>query len=175
MDKQGGEKIRFARIWKSLAAYALIAAAVCLAFQTIFLLAIVPSESMEDTIAPGDIVFCTRYDRGQVERYDIVVIRAGSGYYIKRVAGMPGETVEIKDGKVYADGEALDEPFIKEEMDPSGDGVYQVPEGHYFLLGDNRNHSLDSRFWDDPYVSEERIAGHARAVVFPLSHFCMLP
>ena len=88
--------------------------------------------------------------------------------FIKRIIGMPGETVEIKDGKVYINGseEPLKDSFTPET--PVGDyGPYTVPEDSYFVLGDNRNYSRDSRFWNNPYVAEDKILGKAVLRYFP--------
>ena len=104
----------------------------------------IPSESMENTIMTGDRIFGNRlaYLLGDPERYDIVIFRYPddeSQLFIKRVIGLPGETVEIIDGKVYIDGSEtpLDDSFTPET--PTGNyGPYTVPEGCYFMLGDNR-------------------------------------
>ena len=131
----------------------------------------IPSESMENTIMTGDRIFGNRlaYLLGDPERYDIVIFRYPddeSQLFIKRVIGLPGETVEIIDGKVYIDGSEtpLDDSFTPET--PTGNyGPYTVPEGCYFMLGDNRNNSRDSRFWQNPYVEED--SGKSRAEIFP--------
>ncbi len=121
----------------------------------------VPTGSMESTIMTGDRVIATRYSYwfSSPKRGDIVVFEYPddpSQYYVKRVAGLPGDTVEILDGIVYINGEVLDEPYLKET--PYGDyGPYSVPEDSYFMLGDNRNYSEDSRYWDNTYVSEDAI------------------
>ena len=122
----------------------------------------IPSESMEQTIMTGDRVFGNRlaYVFGEPERYDIIIF--------KRIIGMPGETVEMKDGKVYINGseEPLKDSFTPET--PVGDyGPYTVPEDSYFVLGDNRNYSRDSRFWNNPYVAEDKILGKAVLRYFP--------
>ena len=130
----------------------------------------IPSESMENTIMTGDRIFGNRlaYLLGDPERYDIVIFRYPddeSQLFIKRVIGLPGETVEIIDGKVYIDGSEtpLDDSFTPET--PTGNyGPYTVPEGCYFMLGDNRNNSRDSRFWQNPYVED---SGKSRAEIFP--------
>lgn len=159
--------------YRSLILYILTCLLAVLVFRKVFLIAVVPTGSMEDTIKEQDFVFCTRYDAEQPKRYDIMVfqIEGEENYYIKRVIGLPGETITVRDGEVYADGVQLENSFLKEEMTPGlGDGTYKVPEGCYFFLGDNRNQSLDSRFWDDPYVEEKNLVAQARAVIYPFGH-----
>ena len=70
----------------------------------------------------------------------------GHNIWVKRVIGKPGDKLEFHDGHVYRNGEKLDEPYINEPMEFSMDGSYTVPEGDVFVMGDNRNHSSDSRF-----------------------------
>ena len=133
----------------------------------------IPSESMEQTIMTGDRVFGNRlaYVFGDPERYDIIIFKYPDNekeLFIKRIIVMPGETVEIKDGKVYINGskEPLKDSFTPET--PVGDyGPYTVPENSYFVLGDNRNYSKDSRFWNNPYVAEDKILGKAVLKYFP--------
>ena len=88
--------------------------------------------------------------------------------HIRRVIGLPGETVEIKDGKVYIDGSetALDDSFIPEKMQGSF-GPYTVPDNCYFMLGDNRNDSKDSRFWKNTFVRFDQIVGKAVVRYYP--------
>ena len=105
------------------------------------------------------------------ERFDIVIFKYPddeSQLFIKRVIGLPGETVEIKDGKVYIDGSEtpLDDSFIPETMKGSF-GPYQVPEDCYFMLGDNRNNSKDSRYWKNTYVRFDQIVGKAVIRYYP--------
>lgn len=164
-------------IWKELWEYIkmIIFVVVVVLIVNNFLLinARVPSESMEKTIMTGDRFFGNRlaYLFDAPERFDIVVFKYPddeSQLFVKRVIGLPGETVEIKDGKVYINGSEtpLDDSFTPET--PTGDyGPYVVPEGSYFMLGDNRNHSGDSRFWKQPYVEKEKIVGKAIFRYFP--------
>ncbi len=151
-------------------------------FATAFVLAIlinkfvilneeIPSGSMENTIMTGDKVLTFRlaYLFGEPERGDIVVFPFPddeSVDYIKRIIGLPGETVVIKDGQVFIDNseEPLDEPYVKEEWDEEGDGdnyTFTVPEDSYFMMGDNRRDSMDSRYWENSFVSEDKIKSKA--------------
>lgn len=130
---------------------------------------------MEGTIRTGDFVLGTRYDigEGDIERYDILVFALPDEpdtVYIKRVIGLPGETVVVCDGSVYADGVRLDDSFVKNPMNTKGDGTYVVPDGCYFVMGDNRNQSDDSRFWTEKYVPVENVEGKAKFIVFPFKN-----
>lgn len=173
MKKIKRELLRF------LTLYLILLAIFIFVFKNILIITLVPSGSMEGTIMTGDIVFGTRYDvktEDEIERYDILIFVPPDNpdnqdlTYIKRVIGLPGETIEVKEGKVYADGVELDDSFIKNPMNRKGDGIYKVPEGCYFFMGDNRNQSRDSRFWMEKYVSIENIQGKARSIIFPFSH-----
>ena len=80
--------------------------------------------------------------------------------YIKRVIGLPGETVEIKNASIYIDGQKLEEDYLKEEWIVRNDGyTFEVPEGCYLMLGDNRNNSLDARYWATEAVKDFSAAG----------------
>lgn len=121
----------------------------------------VPTGSMEHTIEVDDCILGLQlaYLFGGPERGDIVIFPYPDNpevTYVKRVIGLPGETVEIKNGAVYIDGEPIKEPYLKEAM--KGEyGPYVVPEGCYFMLGDNRNSSQDSRKWTNTFLKEEDI------------------
>ncbi len=125
----------------------------------------VPTGSMESTVMTNDRVFAFRlsYLLEEQKRGDIVVFPFPddeSVNYLKRIIGLPGETIEIIDGKVYINNskEPLKEDYLKET--PTGTyGPYEVPDDSYFMLGDNRNVSLDSRYWDNTYVKKDKIMG----------------
>lgn len=137
--------------------------------------AVIPSASMEDTIMTGDRIFGSRlsYEFGEPQRGDIAIFKFPddeSQLYIKRVIGLPGDKVQIIDGKVYInDSETpLDEPYLPET--PEGDyGPYYVPEDSYFMLGDNRNWSKDSRFWQNTYVKKEKVLAKAIFRYYPFN------
>ena len=131
--------------------------------------------SMQDTIMKGDRVLGNRlaYIKDDPERYDIVIFKYPddpSKIFIKRVIGLPGETVTVKDGKIYIDGKEQTQAvsFCPEEMAGSF-GPYEVPEDSYFVMGDNRNNSLDSRYWDNTYVKKEAILAKAGFRYWPLN------
>lgn len=135
----------------------------------------IPSGSMEDTIMPGDRVVGNRlaYLTHEPERFDIIIFRYPddeSQLFIKRVIGLPGETVEIRDGKIYINGSStpLKDVKTKEPMEGSF-GPYKVPEDCYFVMGDNRNNSKDSRYWIHTFVTDDEILGKAVFKYWPLS------
>ncbi len=125
----------------------------------------VPTGSMENTIMAGDRVVALRtaYWFDEPEQGDVAIFKypddpTGETLYVKRVIGEPGDTVVIKDGDVYVNEELMDEPYIREKTIGSY-GPFLVPEDCYFMMGDNRNHSLDSRFWTNTFVEEEEMLG----------------
>lgn len=154
-----------------------IVAAIVIAFvinKFILVNAVVPTGSMETTIMSGDRMYGNRlaYLKDDPERGDIVIFKAPddeSQLYVKRVIGLPGDTVNIVDGKVYINdsAEPLDESGYL-NVEPLGSfGPYNVPEGAYFVMGDNRNNSLDARFWTNTYLYRDKILGKAWFRYYP--------
>ena len=86
-------------------------------------------------------------------------IKATLTQFVKRIIGLPGDTVTINNGFVYVNNVLLNEPYLNGITTNTGDGDYKVPDGHYFMLGDNRNNSSDSRKWINKYVPQEDILG----------------
>lgn len=129
----------------------------------VVLLGSVPTSSMEPAIPVGTYCVLNRnaYTWELPKRGDIVAFRlpdCREMEYIKRIVGLPGESVEIVNGYVFVDGQELDEPYVV-YRDTVSFGPFEVPEGHYFMLGDNRPDSNDSRKWLHPYVPAEDIMG----------------
>ncbi len=134
----------------------------------------VPSASMENTIMTNDRLIANRlaYVFDEPERGDVVVFEAPDEpdkLFIKRVIGIPGDTIQIHDGLLYLNNELQEETYIKEDMVGSF-GPYTVPEDSYFMLGDNRNNSLDARYWRNTYVPEDTILGKAMFTYYPEIH-----
>lgn len=128
--------------------------------------------SMSPTLTNGDIVAAMRY--GSYERGDIVAFYYNEQILVKRIIGLPGEMVDIDaDGNVSIDGEPLDEPYLTEKSLGECDIElpYQVPEGRYFVMGDNRGVSSDSRSSQVGCIAEERIIGELIFTLWPLSEF----
>ena len=147
----------------------------------------VPTPSMANTVHAGDRVLIDRvlYGHRDIQRGDIVVFHGGpmvdNQVLLKRVVGVPGDVLVARDGRLLVNGESPDEPYIREvaghpettEPGPGGPGApwslqqpYTVPDDQYFVLGDNRTDSFDSRFWGP--ISRDVIMGRAMVVYWPL-------
>lgn len=133
----------------------------------------VPSGSMENTIMTDDRIIGSRlaYLFSDPKRGDIIIFKFPDDediLFVKRVIGLPGETVMIIDGKVYIDGSEtpLDEPYLKEKMEGSF-GPYEVPANSFFVMGDNRNWSQDARRWVNTYVTKDKIIAKVLFRYFP--------
>ncbi len=131
----------------------------------------VPSSSMETTVMAGDRIFINRlsYVFEEPQRGDIVTFiypDDGETLYLKRVMGLPGETIQGKGGVIYIDGKPLEKDFTQ-EISYDDFGPYTVPEDCFFMMGDNRNDSWDSRYWKHTFVEKEDIVGKAVVSYFP--------
>jgi signal peptidase I len=131
--------------------------------------------SMEPTVVQGEVIFVNKlaYKFGEVKRGDIVTFHFPLDPeidYIKRAIGLPGDEVSINGGKVYVNGIELVEPYLHGIT--SGDDAWIVPDGMYFVMGDNRMDSADSRNWG--FVPQEDLIGKALAVYWPVTHIRVL-
>ena len=144
----------------------------------------VSQSSMESTLSSGDQLFVDKlsYRFREPERFDIIVFPlrgTADTYYIKRIIGLPGATVQIgQDGSIYIDGERLEESYGREVIDPQHLGLaaepIQLDEDEYFVMGDNRNGSEDSRFQDVANIKREDIVGRAWVRIYPFDEICVL-
>jgi len=198
-EKRGGGALHFLKEPPVLIALALGIACLIKAFlvQAFY----IPSASMEPTLMIGDRVFVNKlvYDLGDIHRGDVIVFQnphpgavpdrgpitgflhwLGEGVglaqpededFIKRVIGLPGGTIEIRNNVVYIDGEPIDEPYLTDEAKAQNGNFppTQVPEGSLFVMGDNRGDSADSRFGLG-FVPEDKVIGRAFVIIWPPSN-----
>lgn len=133
--------------------------------------------SMMPTLKEGELalVYKMAYEWGKPKRGDIVIFPHNTSFtkedYVKRVIGLPGDSVEIKAGELYINGAKINEPYVAEPM--RYEGTWQVPPNNLFVLGDNRNHSLDSHDWG--YVPLDIVVGRAVMVYWPIQEIKLLP
>ena len=138
----------------------------------------VEGSSMYPTLEDKDNLIADKlsYRFNEPERFDIVVFPykyKKHTHYIKRIIGLPGETVQIKDGKIYIDGELLDENYGAETINDPGRAAEPIVlgEDEYFVMGDNRNHSSDSRYEDVGNIKKSDLTGRAWVRIFPFRKF----
>ncbi len=126
--------------------------------------------SMNNTLYDKDIMLLDKisYRFKDIERFDIVVIKKDKEYLIKRVIGLPLENVEYKDNKLYINDKIVEENFLhKDTSDYKLEEV--IPDGYYFVVGDNRPESLDSRYFG--LIKKNEILGKTNLVIFPFNRF----
>lgn len=150
-------------------------------FLFIYLLILQPHKikgaSMHPNFPDGEYLLTDKvsYRFGEPKRGDVIVFKAPTGNgdeFIKRIIGLPGEKVSVKNGKVYINENALEEKYLDASVLTSAGYFLQedqsatVPEGEYFVLGDNRPHSSDSRAWG--FIAKKKITGRAWLIYWPL-------
>ena len=168
-------------LWKDILS-TLLHLALLVGFVIFFLTCIgqrveVDGNSMEDTLHNHDqlIVDCFTYRFLHApERQDIVVFRLKDDpgtFYVKRVIGLPGETVRIKNSVIYINGEAIDDPYATQKTFPAGsaEDLIVLGEDEYFVMGDNRNNSLDSRY-SLGSVKRSQFVGRAWVRIWPFEN-----
>ncbi len=168
------EAIAHRRAWlkavRGTVATLLVVAAAAVLIATLFLPVLqISGTSMEPTLSDGDVVVLVK--GGSYERGDLVSVAYENKYLIKRIVGLPGDTIQIAaDGTVYVNGAELDEPYVTDKALGECDVTfpYQVPDGKYFVMGDHRSTSVDSRSSVIGSVSSEQIVGHVVLRVWPL-------
>lgn len=163
------------RIQREVISWVWVIAAFTFIEGTLVQARVIPSGSMEDTVLIGDHLIVSRigYDAGvpftnwhvplwrNPKRQQVVVFRPpipGAPDYIKRVIGIPGDVVEIRQGVVWINGRPLNEPYLRERPNPFDNrGPWNVPTDSYFMMGDNRGNSSDSRVWG--FVPRQNLIG----------------
>lgn len=139
----------------------------------------VDGESMSNTLHTGDnlLVEKVSYHFKDPKRYDIIVFHPkgtdAEKYYVKRIYGLPGETIQIIDNQIYINGEAIADDYAKEGIDDPGiaDEPITLADDEYFVLGDNRGGSTDSRDSDLGPIKKKSIAGHVILRIWPFNQF----
>ena len=151
----------------------LCAIVIALVFNNFIIVnASVPSSSMESTIMKGDKISGNRlsYKFSEPERGDIIIFKFPDNEeenYIKRIIGLPGDIIEITNGIVYINGEALDESYLPAHPYMEDFPATVVPDDSYFMMGDNRLNSKDSRYWNNKFVSKDKILAKAIFIYSP--------
>ena len=153
---------------KGLIPYAVILLLVVIIRSFIVTPVIVSGTSMYDTLNDGDILLLEKFDKNY-ERFDIIIFDYNNTKLVKRVIGLPGEHIEYKDGKLYINGNLVDEEFSSITSDFTLEylGYEIIPEGYYFVLGDNRNLSSDSRVLG--LIKSDSINGKAIFSIWPFT------
>lgn len=163
------EKKGWKWLWKEWGGFAVTLLAVLILGKVVFQLAWVPSGSMETTIPTKSLQICWRlpyfFGDPAPQRGQILTFRSDerNEIMVKRVVGLPGETVSFLDGNVYIDGELLQEDYLSQTGITLSERAFTVPEGCVFFLGDNRMGSFDARYWQEPYIPFEKV--QARVLV----------
>ena len=157
------------KVFREVIPYLIIIIVVLLIKAYIFTPVIVNGPSMMDTLHDKDIMILDKIGMkiGGIDRFDIVVIQTSQSKIIKRVIGLPGETIEYKDNKLYINDKEIEDPYPSQV---TGDIEKQIiPNNTYYVLGDNRTDSVDSRILGP--IDKDKILGHATFIVYPFNRF----
>lgn len=152
---------------KEILPYIIIVLVVVLIRTFIITPVTVNGPSMQETLYTNDVMLLLKYKKNTVERYDIVVVKKDGDRLVKRLIGLPNEEIECKNGKIYINGE--------EKSNEYGYGTnkdfakVKLGSDEYFVIGDNRNDSLDSRYFGP--VKKNQILGKTNFIIFPFNRF----
>ncbi len=163
---------------KSLIIDVIVAVLIALAVLFFIRPTIVKQTSMQDTLQPNDyiIMYKRAYAKAEPERGDIIVFKSEltdekgrSKLLVKRVIGLPGDVITIKDDQLYLNGEKYEEDYLKDGITTGAVENYTVPEGRYYVLGDNRVVSVDSRYEQVGTITLDQIYGKAVLRLYPFN------
>lgn len=158
-------------IIRDIICFVVIIAVVAVLVNVVFINGFVPTASMEPTLHTKGLFLGDRlaYRHADPERYDVIVFHAPDTgeLYVKRVIGLPGEHLYIQDNKVYVNGDETDSEFVNGTMDFPDMDYGIIPEDSYFMMGDNRNNSQDSRFWVNTFLKKDEILGKVWFTYWP--------
>lgn len=167
------KKDKISKALKATLPYIIIVIVVALIRSFIITPVQVEGMSMFSTLNDKEVLLLKKYDKSY-QRFDIVVFNYNDSKLIKRVIGLPGETVEYKNNKLYINDKYIKEDFLKNNQETYNFkleeiGYEKIPKGYYFVMGDNRTNSTDSRFIG--LISENDIEGTTDFAIFPLNKF----
>ena len=173
--KTGGEAQNMRRFFLDIVETLVLAVILFVGINAVSARVRVDGFSMRPTLEDGEFVLVSKltYMFGDFERGDIIVFHFPldpSEELVKRIIGLPGDNILVKDQQVYVNGQLLDEPYINQA--PLYSGSWTVPEGHLFVLGDNRNNSNDSKDWD--MLPQGNVVGKAVLIYWPPSMWGVL-
>lgn len=167
-DEKETKKRNFKSILKELLPYITIVIIVVLIRTFLFTPIKVNGTSMINTLEHGDTMILNKIGMKvtDIERFQIVVIKTDDSYLIKRVIGLPGETIEYKDGKLLINNKETNDPYYKNNtLDFE---QVTIPNNYYYVMGDNRGNSIDSRIIG--VIPKEDILGTTKLIIFPIKN-----
>ena len=159
---------------KELLPYLILIIVIILIKKFLFTTILVNGKSMNDTLKEKDFMILNKlsYKLNDIDRFDIVVVDALNEKIIKRVIGLPGEHIKFEDNKLYINGKQVNDSYAKgitEDFDLNELGLEVIPDDYYFVLGDNREDSLDSRVIG--VVKKDKIIGTTDFIIYPFNRF----
>ncbi len=165
------ENTKITKFIRELIPYIIIIIAVVLFRSFIATPVEVEGKSMYSSLDDGEILLLKKYDKNY-KRFDVIVFKNNNDKLIKRIIGLPGEKVEYKNNKLYINGRYIKEPFLKNnqttyDFELKELGYKKIPKDHYFVLGDNRTNSTDSRMIG--LINKNKISGKTNFIIFPFT------